>query len=91
MKGDRSATKAIAHHLEGTAIEATAVLGETTLTLRELLDLEPGDVLRTSIPVDGEVKVLIGAKPMMLGRPGISNGRVAVKVTRKSQEPATGE
>jgi flagellar motor switch protein FliM len=91
VKGDRSASKAISRHLESTSIEATAVLGETSLTLRELLDLEPGDVLRTSIPVDGEVKILVGGKSMMLGRPGIANGRVAIKVSRKSEDSATGE
>jgi flagellar motor switch protein FliM len=91
VKGDHTAARAITRHLESTAIEATAVLGETSLTLRDLLDLEKGDVLRTSIPVTGEVKILIGGKPMMLGHPGISNGRVAVKISRKSQEPATGE
>jgi len=91
VKGDRSATQVISHHLESTAIEATAVLGETSLTLRDLLDLEAGDVLRTSIPVDGDVKILIGGKSMMLGRPGISNGRVAVKISGKSQDSAAGE
>ena len=88
-EGDWSAL--IAKGLGNTSVVATAVLGESTLTLRELLDLEPGDILRTGIAIDGDVKVLMGGKPRLWGRPGISKGKVAVKITKTSVEPRTGE
>jgi flagellar motor switch protein FliM len=91
VKQGKEAALSMFSRLGSTRLAATAVLGETTLTLRELLDLEPGDVLRTNIPIDGEVRVLVGGKPRVMGRPGISKGKVAVKVTRMMQDPQQGE
>ena len=88
-EGDRSAT--IQKHLGETNLPATALLGEARLTLRELLNLEPGDVLRTSIPVGGEVSVVLGGRPRFWGTPGISRGKVSVKITRTNLEPLAGE
>ncbi len=74
-----------------TKVQATGVLGETALTLDELLHLEPGDIIRTNIPIKSEVQVQIGGKTRIWGRPGISKGKMAVKVTRTSKEQSTGE
>ena len=65
-----------------TAIEAVGVLGSTTITLKDLLELEVGDILKTNLPISGEVHVTIGNKPRLWGRPGVSNGMTAIKVTR---------
>jgi flagellar motor switch protein FliM len=91
VKADKDSSSSMFSRLGSTKLAATAVLGETTLTLRELLDLEPGDVLRTNIPIDGEVKVLVGGKPRVMGRPGISKGKVAVKITRMMHDPQQGD
>jgi flagellar motor switch protein FliM len=88
-EGDRSET--IQKHLGDTRINATALLGEARMTLRELLELEPGDVLRTSIPVGGEVSVTLGGKTRLWGNPGISRGKVSVKITRTNMESSSGE
>jgi flagellar motor switch protein FliM len=86
VKGDKEAsTRSLFQRLGATRLTATAILGETTLTLRELLDLEPGDVLRTNLPIDGEIKVLVGGKPRIFGHPGVSKGKVAVKISRLVQ------
>jgi flagellar motor switch protein FliM len=84
-------SKEILAKLGTTSLPAVAILGESTLTLGELLALEPGDILRTSIPVDGEVKVTIGEKPRLWGRPGVSGGKTAIKVTRISTGSELGE
>ncbi len=84
-------SKEILAKLGTTSLPAMAILGESTLTLGELLALEPGDILRTGIPVDGEVKVTIGDKPRFWGRPGISGGKTAIKVTRISTGSELGE
>jgi flagellar motor switch protein FliM len=90
-KGDKEWAMALEKQLGTTRVEAVALLGETNVSLRELLELSPGDIMRTSIPVNGEVKVLIGGKPRLVGRPGISNGRVAVRVSKTGTEKALGE
>jgi flagellar motor switch protein FliM len=90
-KAAHGADSALVLHLGSTPVEATALLGETSITLRELMELEKGDVLRTNISVDGEVKVLIGGKPRLWGKPGLSKGKLAVKISRTANESATGE
>jgi flagellar motor switch protein FliM len=84
-------TGIIQQKLESTAVSAICMLGETKLTLHELVDLEPGDVLRTNIPLTGELQLRIGGKTRVWGRPGIFNNRVALKVTRVASESENGE
>jgi flagellar motor switch protein FliM len=68
--------------LEHTTVTATCILGTSSITMQEFLDLEPGDVIRTNKPVNGEFQVVLDGKPRFWGRPGISNRRLAIKVTR---------
>ncbi len=92
VKGDKEVSSRVMYQrLGATQLNATAILGETSLTLRELIDLESGDVLRTNIPIDGEVRVLVGGKSRMYGRPGISKGKVAVKISRIDHDSQHGE
>ncbi|HUN65405.1 MAG TPA: FliM/FliN family flagellar motor switch protein [Bacteroidota bacterium] len=72
----------ILNRLEQTTIAATCILGNSSITMQEFLDLEPGDVIRTNRPVSGEFQVFLDGKPRFWGRPGISNRRLAIKVTR---------
>jgi flagellar motor switch protein FliM len=90
-QGQVSWAAPIARHLGTTPLPATAVLGETSISLRELLGLEPGDVLTTGIPATADVHVVIGGKSRFSGRPGIANGRVAVKITNVHDETSGGE
>ena len=82
---------AIKQALSSTRLPVSALLGRTTITVAELLSLKPGSVIETSLPTDGEIQVLIGDKPRFLGSPGVSGGKLAVKVSRPFDETATGE
>ena len=79
---DRESSKSILRSIEDTTITITGLLGNTMITLSELLALEPGDVLRTNIPAHSEVELKIGGKSRLWGRPGMSNSRTAIKITR---------
>lgn len=72
---------AILSRLETTKLPTICILGETTLTLQQVMNLEPGDVLLTNTPTNGEMKVVIAGKTRAYGKPGIFNGRPAVKIT----------
>lgn len=74
-------TDAILKKLETTRIPTMCMLGETTLTLQQLMELEPGDVLLTNTVITGELKVMVGEKTRAYGKPGVSNGKTAVKIT----------
>jgi flagellar motor switch protein FliM len=80
-------SETILKSIEDTTIPVTGVLGTTRLTLQELISLEPGDVVRTNIPVNGEVELLIGGKSRLWGRPGIVNSKPAIKITR-TEDPS---
>ena len=79
-------SQALMKGMSTTTVPATAVLGYTSISLNELLELEPGDIIRTNLPISGDVEVDIGGKPWLWGKPGVSNGRMAVKVQRVGNE-----
>lgn len=59
-------------------VELTAILGEVELSLGEVVDMKPGDI----IPIDFPETVLVTAEemPVFRGRPGVHNGNLAVQV-----------
>ena len=91
VSGEGEWTRAITRKIEATQALVVGILGASTLTLRELLEMEPGDILRTNVPIDGELQLMVGGKCRSWGRPGISNGKVSAKVTKIVNEVVTGE
>lgn len=66
--------------LNGIPVEITGILGETHLPVRTILSLKPGDVVETSREITMPVLLLVDGKPKFSGRPGVSNGKRAVKI-----------
>jgi flagellar motor switch protein FliM len=66
-------------------IELSTVMGRGTVTLAELLNLKPGDV----VPCDfgGQVTVLAETVPVFRGTFGLSRGQQAVKVEARVRRP----
>jgi flagellar motor switch protein FliM len=64
--------------LQEAELETRAVLAEAEISLRELVQLTPGDV----IPIDApqHVTLLAGEVPLYRGRFGVSQGRNALKI-----------
>jgi flagellar motor switch protein FliM len=69
-----------------TSTDLVGVLGSTQLTLRDLLALKLGDVVKTSITEGSDAQILIGNKTRLWGRAGVHNGRLAIKVTHTIAE-----
>jgi len=90
VKGQGEKQSIISRQISETPVETVAVLGETTMTVGELLHLEPGDILRSNIPLTGDVQIQIGGKTRAVGRPGISKGKMAVKVSKVLREQSSG-
>jgi len=91
VKGESEWSAPIVRQLGTTKVPVTGLLGETSMTLRELLELEEGDIVRTNIPISSEIQMQIGAKTRVWGRPGVSKGHMALKVTRTQRDHSTGE
>ncbi len=77
-----NASKYILTNLEQTKIPVQGVLGLTSISLKDLIELSEGDVITTQVPVTGEVELVIGEKNKLLGKPGVSNNRYSIKITR---------
>ncbi|HTV78773.1 MAG TPA: flagellar motor switch protein FliM [Steroidobacteraceae bacterium] len=74
-------TSALRDEVDDAEIELNAVLGESTVTLAELLNLKSGDV----IPCDfnGSITLNAEAVPLFRGAFGISRGQQAVKINER--------
>ncbi len=68
------------------SLPVTVRLTPTWVDIKHLVDLAVGDVLLLDNRVSEDVEVLVGKKPVMAGRPGSHGGRLAVKITRFSEE-----
>ena len=67
-------------HIERALVEMEAVLGRTTLTVEEILDLEEGDVVCLPNFVDTPIVVTVGGVEKFYGMMGLYKGRKAVKI-----------
>ncbi|NUN69057.1 MAG: flagellar motor switch protein FliM [Bacteroidetes bacterium] len=75
-------SRVMAKKIEQTTLPVSVILGCATLSVKELAELQPGDVIRTAIPVNGETAIEIGGTTRFYGKPGVSNGKSAVRIER---------
>lgn len=76
----------IQQRIETAQVPLHVLLGTTTITVRELLDLQVGDVVPLDRKVDDDLEVLIGNSSKFYGKPGTLNKRLAVQITGFHQE-----
>ena len=67
-------------------LDVIAKIGETKLTLGEILTLEVGDVIRLREHYDEPIKIEVNGKTKFLGKPGQFKGNYAVKITEVIEE-----
>ena len=72
---------AIRGPLTQATVRLTAVLAETSITLRELLSLEPGDLIETRQPAGAGLTVLVESLRKFAGKPVSSRNHYAVEVS----------
>jgi flagellar motor switch protein FliM len=74
--------------LASVRVTLVAEIGTMQLTMRDVLGLRPGDVIRLpDTRVGDPMPVTIGARKKFLCRPGVLGNKVAVQVVRKIEEP----
>jgi flagellar motor switch protein FliM len=81
----------IQNQLLTTEVDVKVNLGETEITLNELMSLRPGDVIPLDQDSSGEFDVLIEGVPKFRGFYGINHGSVAVQVTSGHHEEGKGD
>jgi flagellar motor switch protein FliM len=76
----------IKSQLENAVVPVKAVVGRTSVTVRELLGISVGDVVALERSLQDEFEVVIGHKTKFYGIPGTQGNRMAVKVARVLSE-----
>ncbi|MDD2211469.1 MAG: flagellar motor switch protein FliM [Clostridia bacterium] len=72
--------------VEKTAIPLAVVLGKSTITIRELLELQTGDVIPLEKGKEHNVEVYVDSKLKFYGKPGLYSKKLAVKIERVNHE-----
>lgn len=72
----------ISQNLDQTGVEVSAVLAETTITLRDLSEMKPGDLIVTTTPATDPSLILVGGEPKFRARVGQHRGKRAVQIKR---------
>lgn len=70
------------HELESIELNVSTLIGKTSLTIKDLLQLQRGDVLCLEKPYDSDLIVQIEGKNKMAGRSGLVGRKKAVKIVR---------
>ena len=82
---ERESTKEIRESLENkienTMVPIRAVLGKTTITVNDFIELMPGDVINLDTSVSGDLEVLVGDLLKFYATPGVKKNRIAIKLT----------
>ncbi|ANQ54212.1 flagellar motor switch protein FliM [Thermosipho affectus] len=78
--------KALRENLARTIVELSATIGETNLTLWDILNLEVGDVIRLNTFKEDPLKIKLNGKDKFLGVPGVFKGRYAVRIVEVLDE-----
>ncbi len=71
--------------LKAAVLEVVGYLAETELSVRDLLELSPGQVLMTEKPVNSPLMLTVAGKPKYLGRAGVHRGKKAFQVIRAAK------
>ena len=82
---------AVAALMGGVKVPVCLELGDTVLSLSDIMRLQVGDVIRLDSFVDDMINVRVGSRVKFTGRPGSVDGRYSVEVSQvnfngKSQE-----
>ena len=75
----------IARGLGATEVDVVAYLGQTSITLRELMNLQPGDILQTDKPIDADMILRVQGRNKFAGRLGKLKDHLAIRITRRAE------
>ncbi len=73
-------------HMSKTYLPVSAELGKTSITVKELLELKVGDIIRLKSKITDEIIISVAGKKKFAGRPGMVDGKKAVKILRLLRE-----
>lgn len=85
---DQAERENIESRIAKTKIPVSAVLGRTSVTVNEVVELNVGDVIILDSKTESEIDVLVGDKLKFKAKPGVKNNQAAFKVEKVLREEA---
>ena len=79
----------LANELWQTDVEINALLGEVSLTLDEVINLEPGAQVLLNASPQSDVVLRCGNAPLFIGKMGQNDGNIAIRVEDKAPKVQT--
>ncbi|WP_018139228.1 MULTISPECIES: flagellar motor switch protein FliM [unclassified Thioalkalivibrio] len=76
---DQRWMKALEEEIQDAEVEVSSTLTETEVTVQELLDIQPGDIIPINLPET--VTLRVEDIPLFRGKFGVSDGKNAIQVT----------
>lgn len=77
---------AIVKNISTTLLPVTVLLGNASITLRDLMELQVGDLILLDSRKDSLLSVKIGTRTKFFSKPGVHEGHKAVKIVRNATE-----
>ncbi len=81
-ESDTTSEERISRNLDQTGVEFTAILAQTTITLRDLSEMKVGDMIVTAKNANDPALVMIGQEAKFLGQVGQHHGNRAIRIER---------
>ncbi len=75
-------TEIIDERLRLSALPIVSILGKTSITIKDLIELKTGDVIRLDRRVEDLLEIDIGGSKKFLGKAGVSGKKKSVKIVR---------
>ncbi len=71
----------IRNRVLNTKVDVRGELGSTVVSVNEILNLQKGDVIKLDSRVNEKAKIRVGSNVKFVGDIGVSNNRMAIKIT----------
>ncbi|MCX7879853.1 MAG: flagellar motor switch protein FliM [Ignavibacteria bacterium] len=82
----RENVETLKRHMSKTFLPVVAELGRSSITAKELLELKAGDIIKLKNKITDEITIYIAGRRKFAGRPGMVDGKKAVKILRPLRE-----
>lgn len=86
-----ASSQTLSKHMNQVEVFLKAELGYGTITVNDLLELSPGDVITLDQSVSESLFIRVGGEVKYRGDPGTHRGRYAVKITQVVEDGGTDE
>lgn len=74
--------ESIENKVENTLVPVRAVLGKTSISVNDFIELQQGDVLPLDTGVNDDMEILVGNLLKFYATPGVKKNKVAVKISK---------